>query len=97
MATSTTPGSPTKVTGTTNTREKVLDNEQHGGVVTVKFIHWFNPSTVGHLAKLVDRDDNLIWTEICDTANTSLWGVIWTQYNSIYVEDLDSGELHIYI
>lgn len=92
-----TKGSPILITGTASSAEKVYDNDQPGGVVTIKFIHWYNPTTAGHLAKLEDKNGKLIWEEVCDTANTSLWGVIWTQYNSIYVSDLDSGELHIYV
>ncbi len=44
-------GSPIKITGTTNAKEVIFDNN-----VMVKFIYWLNPTTIGHLCVLKGKD-----------------------------------------
>ena len=84
--------SPIVVTGTTATDEEIL-----GRLAFVKFVHWIQPTNVGHLLSLKNKDGRIIAAEYCDTANQSKWIPIFTNYNSIHSDDMDSGTLHIYI
>ena len=51
-----TTGNPYKITGTTNTNDKVTDNPN----TYIKFIYWYNPTTVGHLLSVKDQEGNEI-------------------------------------
>ena len=78
--------------GTISSATKITDR-----LVYIKFIYWHNPTTVGHLAKLTDREGNTILPMNCDAANQSQMWPIWTAFKGVYCDDLDSGELFIFI
>lgn len=85
------------VTGTqATTSAKIADTGQEAAGYFIKFIHWYKPSTVGHLLNLIDKNGVLIAKFYCDTADVSQWAPLWTRVNSIYCDDMDSGELLIY-
>ena len=85
---------PIKVTGTTSTTDEVWAK---GPPVFVKHIYWYNPSTAGHLLSLTDSNGNVIIKCIAEAANDSQQWAIYGSYNGIICNDMDSGELYIYI
>ena len=90
-----TSGSPIVVTGTTDTSEKVIEP---GALVAVfvKFIYWYNPTTAGHLLSLKTKDGKTIIPLRCENANESQLIPLWSSFQNIYCDDLDSGTLYIY-
>jgi hypothetical protein len=95
MAISASLGNPIIVTGTTNTNDKVI-NKGLGGAVFVKFVYWYNPTTINHLISLKDVNGRVILPLKCEVANESQWAPVWSYFNSIYCDDMDSGTLYIY-
>ena len=85
-------GNPFLVTGTTNTNDKITD-----GRVFIKYVYWYNPTTVGHLVHLVDKSRKEILKLRCEAANESQPFALWTAWDGIYCDDMDSGELKIYV
>ena len=85
-------GNPIVVTGDATTSEKITDR-----LTFVKFIHWYKPTTVGHLINITDKNGALIVKEYCDTANTSMWLPVYATCDGIYTDNMDSGTLSIYI
>jgi len=83
---------PIKCTGTTATDEEIFGNP-----VFIKFVYWYNPTTSGHLLSLVDDKGKDIVVARCETANESQWLPIYTKFNAIHCDDMDSGTLYIYI
>lgn len=83
---------PIKVTGTTASSTAILTKGAF-----VKFIKWYKPTTVGHLCNITDGDGNTIVKMYCDTANTSMTEPVFLWVDHIYCDDMDSGELYIYI
>lgn len=65
--------------------------------VFIKYIYWFQPTTIGHLATIKDRTGRLILPMYCEVANQSQMWPIWSKANSIHIDDLDSGEIYIFI
>jgi len=94
MAVSVANGNPIVVSNTTTTNDVVLAATNG---VFVKFVKWHVPSTTGHLAALKTSDGRLICKFRCENATESRWAPVWTSFENIYCDDLDSGELHIYI
>ncbi|MCK5612137.1 hypothetical protein KAR91_60255 [Candidatus Pacearchaeota archaeon] len=84
--------SPIVVTGTTDVDQKILGRAAH-----IKFVHWYKPTTIGHLLSLKNKDGRVILAAYCDIADRSQWLPVFTQYNSIHCADMDSGKLYIYI
>lgn len=95
MAISASLGNPIVVTGTTNTNDKVIDMGL-GGAVFVKFVYWYNPTTIDHLVSLKDKNGRIIVPLKCEVAKESQWAPIWSTFQSIYCDDMDSGTLYIY-
>ncbi len=85
-------GNPIVVTGTTNTDDEVLDRP-----VFIKFVYWYNPTTAGHLVSLKDGNGKAIVPLYCDTENQSQWVPIFTRFDAIRCDDMDSGAIYIYI
>jgi len=83
---------PIKVTGTT-----AADTEILGVPVYIKFIYWYKPATAGHLLSLVDKSGNDIVVGRCETDDESQWFPIYTKFDAIHCDDMDSGTLYIYI
>lgn len=82
---------PIKVTGTT-----AADQEIYGNPIYIKFIHWLKPTTVGHLLTLKDGSGNDIGSFYCDTVDESQIHPIFSKFDSIRCDDMDSGTLYIY-
>ncbi len=85
-------GSPIVCTGDTATDQEILDRAAY-----IKFVYWYKPTTVGHLLSLKNRDGIIIVPAYCDVADRGQWLPVFTQYNSIHCDDMDSGTLYIYI
>ena len=83
---------PIKVTGTCSSAEKVTDKAAY-----IKFIQWYKPTTAAHLLSVVDKDGQQIVKGYCENANETQWLPIFTRFDSIYIDDMDSGEVYIYI
>lgn len=88
----TTGKNPIKCTGTT-----AVDQEVYGYQVFIRFIYWYNPTTIGHLLSLVDDNGNPIIPARCEVANQSQILPVYTKVNAIHCDDMDSGTLYIYI
>ena len=85
---------PIKVTGTTDADTEILAKTKH---VFIQFIRWYKPTTSGHLCHITDGDGNTIMKMNATSANdTQMWPV-YNGYNGIRCDDMDSGELYIYI
>ena len=84
---------PIKVTGITSSKATILAQG-----VTIRHLIWYKPTTVGHLLSLVDDDDNPIWKSYADAANKSQKFMnLNMQFDEIYCDDMDSGELYVYL
>ena len=86
---------PIKCSGTTAVRQAIITRP-----VFIKFVYWYKPTTIGHLFSLKSITDEKV-TEItygyCEAANGSLWFPVYTKYDNVYCDDLDSGDLLIYL
>lgn len=64
-------------------------------------IYWENPTTIGHILVVKDKDDNIILSLRAEVANGSQvfdfqqWPGSW--FNGIKVTDLQSGKANIYL
>ena len=85
---------PIVVSGTTTTNDAVLEP---GMGVFIKFVKWHSPDTIGHKANLQTGTGHLICKFECEVADESQYAPVWSSSVDIYCNDLDSGELHIYI
>jgi hypothetical protein len=83
---------PIKVTGDT-----AVDTEILGKSAAIKFIKWYNPTTTGHLCHITDGEGVTISKMYCDTAHVTQIDPVFTWVNGVKCDDLDSGELYIYI
>lgn len=90
-------GNPFKITGTTDVAEKILDTE-----VMIQGILWTGATTDGHLCSLTDKAGRQLWKG--KMATTKLGEDIYEWFprglyssDGIYVNDIDSGELYIYV
>ena len=83
---------PIKVTGTTSTDTVILDR-----MASVKFIKWYKPTTIGHICHITDSENVTIAKFYCDTADVSQIDPLFILVNGINCDDMDSGELYIYI
>ena len=90
-------GNPLKVTGTTDTSERITDSE-----VMIQGILWTGATTDGHLCSLTDKAGRQLWKGQMTT--TKLTEDIYKEFprglyssDGIYINDMDSGELYIYI
>ena len=83
---------PIKVTGDTNINTVILDRQ-----VSIKFIKWYKPTTIGHICHLTDNENVTITKLYCDTADVSQFDPLFLSINGINCDTMDSGELYIYI
>lgn len=90
-------GNPFKITGTTTSANKVTDSE-----VMIQAMLWHKATTNAHLLSVTDKAGNQIWKAQMTTVN--LGNDIYITFplglstqDGIYVNDMDSGELYIYI
>jgi len=84
-------GTPIKVTGTCSASTSV-----HIGVIKIRIIWWFNPTTAGDLCSVKDGNGRDIVPLRCDTNGNSVFFPIYDTYDGITVNDMDSGTLYIY-
>lgn len=83
---------PIKVTGDTAADTVILARRAF-----IKFIKWYKPTTVGHLCHITDSEGVTIAKLYCDTANVTQIDPLFISVNGINCDDLDSGELYLYI
>ncbi len=84
-------GTPIKVTGTTAADQEILDE-----LVYIKFVYWYNPTTAGHLFVLKDNAGQEILAGRCETDGFSQWMPVYTKFNGIRSDNVDSGTIYIY-
>ena len=90
-------GNPLKITGTTAASNKVTDNP-----VTIQAFLWTGATTNGHLVSVTDKAGNQLWkgqmatTKLTEDIAFTLPLGLYSS-DGIYVDDMDSGELYIYI
>jgi len=89
-------GNPIIVTGTTAANTKVIDKGL-AGAVFIKFVYWYNPTNINDLVSLKDANGRVILLLRCEVANESQWAPLWSSFQNIYCDDMDSGTLYIYI
>lgn len=65
--------------------------------INIKQVRWENPTTIGHLMTLHDKDGNEIITMIAVTANEDIQenGPGWV--HGVDLVDLDSGEAVLFV
>lgn len=85
---------PIKVTGTTAADTEILGD---GVLAHVKYIRWYKPTTAGHLCNVTDGARNTIMKMNAEGANDTQQWPIYTTYEGLRCDDLDSGELYIHI
>ena len=83
---------PIKVTGTTSADTEILEHLAH-----VKFIRWYKPTTAGHVCHITDGARNTIIKMNAEGDNDTQMWPIFTTYDGIRCDDMDSGELYIHI
>ena len=83
---------PIVVTGTTAASNKIID---HQGFV--KFIRWYKPTAVGHIVSITNQYGDRVTKEYCMQANLSVDIPVFSICDGLYCDDLDSGELYIYM
>ena len=82
---------PMVVTGVIAASTKITDKQTY-----LKFVRWYKPTTIGHLLSLTDKEGNLITKGYCDTADVSQDIPVFTLFDNIYIDDMDSGTLYLY-
>ena len=83
---------PIKCTGTSSASEEI-----YADPVFIRFVYWYVPATAGHLLSLIDDKGNDIVVARCETDKESQWLPVYTRFDNIYCDDMDSGTLYIYI
>jgi len=82
-----------KVTGTATAAEVVTNNFLHLGG-----IYWKQPTTAGHLLSLTDKSDQGLAKAYAEANNQSVWLDVDNQpVNGLKIDDMDSGEVYIYV
>ncbi len=87
-------GNPIIVTGTTGSDTEIFKAASY---VIIKYIYWFNPTTIGHLATIKDRTGREILPMRCEVANQSQMWPVWSKLHGIHIDDMDSGAVYIFI
>ena len=85
---------PIKVTGDTAADTEIL---AEGKLAHVKYIRWYKPTTAGHLCHVTDASRQTIIKMNAEAANDTQMWPIYTTYEGLRCDDLDSGELYIHI
>ncbi len=88
-------GNPIKVTGTTDTADTI--HAPTGIPIYVKYIRWYNITTTGDLCHIYDETGRTIIKMIAESDGSSQQWEIMSGFAGLYCDDLDSGELYIYI
>ena len=83
---------PIRVDGTASAKTLVISRN-----VEILWIYWYQPTTVAHLLEITDGDGHPIALGYCENANESQWFPIKARYNDIYINDMDSGTVLIYL
>jgi len=81
---------PIKVTGTTDASAKVTDRLGY-----VKFIHWYNVTTSGHLLSLTDKNGTEVVKLKAEKDGDTITYPVLQEMAGIYCDDMDSGTLYI--
>lgn len=84
-------GNPIIVTGDT-----AIDTEIYDSYLMIKFIKWHRPVTAGHVCVLTDSNGREIVKFVCETDLESQWAPIWSYFQDLHCNDMDSGTLYIY-
>ena len=67
-------------------------------IVVMTQIYWYSPDAVNDLAALQDKDGNELFPMHAVVASQGLlFGPIRIPANGIYMDNLDSGEIYIYL
>jgi len=82
---------PMVVTGAIVAATKITDKQTY-----LKFVRWYKPTTIGHLLSLIDKEGKVITKGYCDTADVSQDIPVFTLFDNIYIDDMDSGTLYLY-
>ena len=82
---------PIKVTGTTNVSQEITT-----GLIFIKQIYWYGPTTAGHLCSLKNKVGNDILIMACETGAGSQVFPLDTIFDGVYCDDMDSGTIYIY-
>lgn len=89
-------GNPFKVTGTTTAANKVTDS-----IVMIQGFLWTGATTNGHLVSVTNKAGKQLWKgQMATTALTEPVQITFPlglPANGVYVNDMDSGELYIYV
>ena len=85
-------GNPIKVTGTTAAREEIF-----AGPGLIRFIRWYNPTTIGDLLELKDKGGNDIIILRCEKASQTQTEPVFLNTHGIISDNMDSGTLYIYM
>lgn len=68
----------------------------------IRFIEWFNPTTIGHLMQLTDVNDRVIVDGRAEAANqTQIFDIgasgVGNYYNGLKMPTLQSGIVYVHI
>lgn len=83
-------GSIIKVTGTTDAATEITSK-----LTKIKFIYWYKPTTAGQLCHIYAGNGSNEFKMAADADGASQQWNIFTTFNGIWCDDLDSGELYI--
>jgi len=86
-------GNPIRITGVTGSSEEIVARFIH----KVKFIRWYNPATSGDLCAIQDGAGCEIISMNAEANNDTQHWPLDIGVDGLYCDDLDSGELYIYI
>ena len=84
-------GNPIVVTGTTSTAQVITDD-----IIFIRYVYWFNPTSLGDLVNLINRNGDVVIPIRCETSTYSQWFTLEVVADGLYCDDMDSGTLLIY-
>jgi len=87
-------GSPIKITGTTATSTEVYGPSPK---TFVKWVYWYNAGSSGDKARVKDGLGRVIIQMRARNNNDIQCWPVWQGCEGVYVDDLDSGTLYIYV
>ena len=85
---------PIKVTGTVATAQAVYTGRES---IYIKRIYWYLATTATHKLSVKDKYGNQIAIMNCEADGTSQVLEIDQHIDDIYIDDMDSGEVYIYV
>jgi len=83
---------PIKVTGTSDAKALILSEW-----VVIRAVRWYVATTAGHLLALQDKHGDTIIKMRAEADNTSQTVYLNIGVDEIYCDNMDSGELYIYV